>query len=312
MTTIDNADLVKISNSAFHCNSCDYTAHRKFNFILHLQSNKHKNNVSNNENNGILAKNSRQYECPNCTKTFNDRAGLWRHKKKCIKPDLEPLKEPIKEQTINDHDLIMMLIKDNSELKQMMIKVLEIGTHNTTNTNTNTNSHNVQNSHNKAFNLQFFLNETCKNAMNITDFVDSIKLQLSDLMEIGEKGYVESISKIIVNNLSKLEEPERPIHCTDKKRKTFYVKDQGHWEKEDEQQKRIKKAIKSISNKYFKLLPVYRAKYPDYRFATSAHSDEHSKIVIEVMVSDADKDDKIIHNVSKATLIRKEDERWTV
>jgi hypothetical protein len=169
------------------------------------------------------------------------------------------------------------------------------------------NSHNTQthtNSHNKAFNLQFFLNETCKNAMNITDFVDSIKLQLSDLMDIGELGYVESISKIIVQNLNKLDETERPIHCTDKKRETFYVKDEGQWLKEDEEKKRLKRVVKSVANKYFKLLPTYREKYPDYNKSSSIHSDEHSKIVIEVMTTDPAKDDKIVRMMSRATVIK--------
>ena len=122
----------------------------------------------------------------------------------------------------------------------MMIKLTENGITNTTNTNSNNTT---TNSHNKAFNLNLFLNETCKNAMNITDFVDSIKSQLSNLMEVGEVGYVEGISKIIVKNLNNLDETERPIHCIDKKRGTMYVKDQGEWEKEDEKKSKITRAV---------------------------------------------------------------------
>ena len=141
--------------------------------------------------------------------------------------------------------------------------------------------------------------------MNITDFVDSIKLQLSDLMNVGELGYVEGISNIIVKNLNNLDETERPIHCTDKKRETFYVKDQGQWEKEDEDKKKIKKIIKTIEDKNIRLLPQFREKYPDYNNSYSKTSDKYDKIVIEAMSSDKDKEEKIIKNISSVTTINK-------
>jgi hypothetical protein len=293
-----NKILPEFCSYRFSCQNCNYNTSKKSSFDDHLLSRKHTESMIDNE---ILPKICSDYSCPNCDKTYKDYSGLWRHKKKC-----GPSKEggsTIVDKDLTDKDLIMTLIKENSELKNLVFKVLENGTHNST-INNNTNNETHTNSHNKAFNLQFFLNETCKNAMNITDFVDSIKLQLSDLMDIGEAGYVESISKIIVKNLNNLDETERPIHCTDKKRETFYVKDQGQWQKEDEEKKRLKKVVKSIANKYFKMLPQYREKYPDYRDSDSIHSDEHSKIVIEVMTTDSAKDDKIVRNVSKATVIK--------
>jgi hypothetical protein len=292
MTTVDN-DLFSKNSNIFYCKYCDYTTVRKYNFKIHTESIRHKNNANDNENNGKLAKISKTYNCEICDKEYNDRAGLWRHRKKCCQKEIILKSDP------TDKDLIMMLIKENAELKNMMMKVIENGTHNTTNNNINTNSHN------KAFNLNFFLNETCKNAMNITDFVDSIKLQLSDLMDVGELGYVDGISKIIVKNLNNLDETIRPIHCTDKKRETFYVKDQNQWEKEDDNKTKLKKVVKTIANKNIRLLPQYRAKYPDYNDSDSIHSDEHSKIVIESMCCDKDKDDKIIKNISNVTTINK-------
>ena len=130
-------------------------------------------------------------------------------------------------------------MKENSEMKNMMMKVIENGTHNTTNNTTNTNSHN------KAFNLNFFLNETCKDAMNIGEFVDSLKLQLSDLEKVGENGYIEGISSIIVKNLKQLDVTKRPVHCTDKKRETVYIKDNNIWEK-DENKLQMHKLIKKV------------------------------------------------------------------
>ena len=178
------------------------------------------------------------------------------------------------------------------------MKVLENGTMNNSHNTTTTNSHN------KAFNLNFFLNETCKNAMNITDFVDSIKLQLGDLMDVGELGYVEGISKIIVKNLNNLDETIRPIHCTDKKREIMYIKDEGEWNKEDEKKTKLKKAINKIADKNIRLLPTFREKYPDYKDSHSKTSDKYDKMVIEAMTSDEDKNEKIIKNISKVTTIK--------
>ena len=123
--------------------------------------------------------------------------------------------------------------------------------------NNNTTNNVNNNSHNKTFNLQVFLNETCKNAMNITDFVDSIKLQLSDLIKVGEIGYVEGISNIITSNLQSLDISERPIHCTDKKREIVYIKDEDKWEKDNDNDK-LRKAIKKIAYKNEKLLPEFK------------------------------------------------------
>jgi hypothetical protein len=200
-------------------------------------------------------------------------------------------------------ELIMELIKDNKEMKQIILEQNNT-INNFVKNGTINNSNNTINSNNKAFNLQFFLNETCKNAMNISDFVESIKLQLSDLIHLGEVGYVEGISKIIVKNLNALDETKRPVHCTDKKRETMYIKDENEWTKEDDDNNKLIKVIRSISNKNIKLLPQFREKYPEYKNSSSKISDTYDKMVIEAMVSDTNKDDKIIKNISKATIIK--------
>ena len=139
--------------------------------------------------------------------------------------------------------------------------------------------------------------------MNITDFANSIKLQLSDLIKVGELGYVEGISSIIVQNLNALDITERPVHCTDKKRETIYIKDEDKWEK-DEDDKKIKKLIKHVAYKNQKLFPQFKEKYPDYNNADSKYSDQYSKIVIESLNdSDAENEEKIIKKISKATTL---------
>jgi hypothetical protein len=235
----------KKSAQNFECDSCDYLTCKFWEYKRHLSTHKHiRNTLATSGNKKSAA--GEGFTCELCNKEYADRTGLWRHKNRgcCMKNILEKMDDHAGPLDVNDKDELILellkqnaqLIKENSEFKNMMMKVIENGTtshsHNTTHTN----------SHNKAFNLQFFLNETCKNAMNITDFVESIKLQLSDLMEVGELGYVEGISNIIVKNLNNLDETERPIHCTDKKRETFYVKDHGQWEKEDHEKKTNKKS----------------------------------------------------------------------
>jgi hypothetical protein len=203
-----------------------------------------------------------------------------------------------------DKDLIMILIKENSELKNMMMEVIKTGTHNTTNNTTNTNSHN------KAFNLQFFLNETCKDAMNITDFVNSIQLQLSDLEKVGELGYVDGISNIIMKNLKQLDVTKRPVHCTDKKREVLYVKDEDKWEKEATENKIIRKAIKKVSHKNILMLPKFKDAHPDCSKSDSKYSDQYNKIMIESFGGpgddDSKKEDKIIKNISKTIVIERD------
>jgi hypothetical protein len=233
-----------------------------------------------------------------CGINFNSRTTLWRHKKKCNFEKDDYITEENKH--LNDKELIIMLVKQNTELMDML-------KNNNSNNINNTNS--LNNNNNKTFNLQFFLNETCKDAMNIMDFVDSIKLQLTDLEKVGEVGYTQGISNIITTNLKALDITQRPVHCTDKKRETMYIKDEDKWEKEDDNKSNLRKAIKRIANKNIKLLPQFREKYPDYNNSSSKISDKYDKMVIEAMGgsgnNDLEKEDKIIHNISNCVVIDK-------
>ena len=310
METLGKPYKLRKNYTKYFCEKCNYSTSRKSSYDKHILTSKHTK-VANGINFASLEtisckkmQNTQIYSCEFCQKEFLNRSGLWKHNKKCTCTPNQNNTVIEKPDDKNDK-LIEYLMKENSELRkeQTDIKqlILELVKNGITNTN---HSHNTTNSHNKAFNLNFFLNETCKNAMNITDFVDSIKLQLNDLMEVGELGYVEGISKIIVKNLNNLDETVRPVHCTDKKRETMYVKDEGQWMKEDENKTRLKKAIIRVSNKNIKLLPQFREKYPEYRNSSSKISDVHDKLVIEVMETDNDKKEKIIKNISKVTTIR--------
>jgi hypothetical protein len=291
----------------FFCEKCDFKCFTNTDWNRHNTTAKHIKTTNNNEKN--LENLKPKYLCNNCEKEYNDRAGLWRHKKKCFeKKEIKEFTETNITQYENSitPELVIEIIKQNQELQKQnqelqkqMLEVIKNGTNNT----------NISNSHNKTFNLQVFLNETCKNAMNIMDFVDSIKIQLSDIESIGELGYVNGMSKLIIKHLNALDENMRPIHCSDPKRDSLYVKDQNVWEKEDPDNKKIKKAIKYISHKNICALPEWKAKYPDCIYSDSLKSDQYNHIVIEAMGgsgdNDAEKADKIVKKIAKVVTIDK-------
>ena len=285
------------------CELCHYYTCNLKDYNKHLHTNKHFNRTNSNT---LEQKKSHEYSCKHCLKSYKARNSLWYHEQKCSEKSNKQYIED-KAKNITDKDeLIMFLIKECSDYKNilieqqgMMMKVIENGVGNYSQTINNNHSNN------KTFNLQVFLNETCKDAMNITDFVDSIKLQLVDLEKFAEVGYIEGISNIITTNLKALDVTQRPVHCTDKKRETMYIKDEGQWNKEDENNSKLRKAIKIISNKNIKLLPQFREKYPEYSNSSSKISDKYDKMVVEVMTTDAKKEDKIIRNILQSTTIDK-------
>jgi hypothetical protein len=319
MMTNDDTKEPKSAN-IFYCEICDFKCSKQCNYNRHLLSAKHINKTKMMTNDDKMMtkrakkskkeqncdkKNQNIFKC-DCGKGYKYRQGLHLHKKICCNKYY--LNEMLNDEEINpqiyDKELIILLIKqnselikDNSEFKNIMMEVIKNGTHNTTN------------SHNKTFNLQLFLNETCKDAMNIMDFVDSIKLQLSDLENIGKIGYVEGISNIITTNLNALDVTKRPVHCADKKREIIYIKDENKWEKEDEHKNKIKKAIKRVVYKSQRLIPEFKEKHPDCLKSSSKFSDQYNKIIVESMGgsgdNDLEKEDKIIKKISQQVIIEK-------
>jgi hypothetical protein len=220
-------------------------------------------------------------------------------KEKIIEEKNEPTTDTNIE--ISDKNLILTLIQQNNELQKQMLEVIKNGT--------NINTINNNNSNNKTFNLHVFLNETCKDAMNIMDFVDSIKISLSDIESIGELGYVNGMSKLIIKHLNALDENMRPVHCNDLKRSSLFVKDANVWTKEDDTNNKLKNAIRYIAHKNICALPEWRKKYPDCIYSESKKSDQYNHIVIEAMGGSGDNDDekadKIISKIAKTITINK-------
>jgi hypothetical protein len=295
----------------FYCQTCDFKCCKTSNYNKHLLTSKHKNQQIVNKINILSTeKMPYQFQCE-CGKKYKERSGLWRHKKKC---HIKEIHAEIFEPVTTDKDLISLLIKDRKEMEHFMIEqniefkkmVIDITKNQATSI-----IHNTTNSHNKTFNLQVFLNETCKNAMNIMEFVENVKINLSDLENVGKLGYVDGITNIIINNLKDLDISKRPVHCSDLKREVLYIKDENQWIKESEEKDKFRNAIKHIAHKNVQMIPEWKQKNPTYSLDDGRKNDEYMKIVMESMGGSDKKEDityenKIMKNVVKNIIIEKE------
>ena len=302
MATNGNNFYIKNTSDLFVCEQCDFSCSKKGDWNRHINTRKHKNqHLSTN----FTSKLHQPFICSQCNKEFKDRSGLWRHSQKKCSPNVfesASQNNPVFNETIDNKDLILTLLKQNNSLQNQVVELLKNGIHNTTNT-THTNSHN------KTFNLQIFLNETCKNAMNITDFVNSLQLQLGDLEKMGDVGYVNGMSNIIIKSLKDMDITERPVHCTDKKRETLYVKEDGSWDKESNNKPRIRKAIKQIARKNALLIKEYKEKHHDCMQSDSPYADTYNKLIIEAMggkdYDEECQESKIIKNITQEVSVDK-------
>ena len=305
-----NQNIAK-NRKEFCCQKCDYNTCNKFDYEKHCKTKKHEMAILAitiaDFSSNLSQKSQDQFKCE-CGKKYRDNSGLWRHRKKC-KSSCEVTTELVIELIKDNKEMRNLLMEQRQTIQQQSSTINNLAT--TNHIGGDNHSHKITNtnSHNKAFNLNFFLNETCKDAMNIMDFVDSIQLQLSDLEKVGEIGYVDGISNIITANLKALDVTQRPIHCTDKKRDVLYVKDQNKWEKEDDEKNKLRKAIKRVACKNQRLIPKFKEAHPDCIKAASKFSDQYNKMIIESMGgsgdNDLEKEDKIIKKITKEVTIDK-------
>jgi len=306
METLGDKKLLKTSYN-YYCQCCDYKCSKVFNWDRHILTSKHKKRIAESQ---TVTKNepdeqneqpqdTKHYKCNNCHKIYNSRNGLWKHKHKC-KTDNKPTK------TENEaKELIQYLMKENSEFKQLIIEqnkqMIELSKNSGNNNNNTTNNN---------FNLNFFLNETCKNAMNIMDFVNQLNVNTNDLEETGRIGFAAGISKIFINGLKDIDINDRPIHCSDFKREILYIKDQDQWNKESDDKVVLTKAIKHIAHKNMKQITEWTKQHPDYNDSTSKQNDKYLNIVKESMSGSSQEEtnknyNKIIKNIVKETVINK-------
>jgi len=301
------------------CQFCDFKCSKKSDWERHITTQKHLHRTKSINLEQKNAENAKKFFCKFCQKNYKARNSLWYHENKCefnteissnIDENIHITTQQQSQQQSQPQQtdiqaltgLIYELVKSNSELQKSMFDICKQGqTNYTSNINNNCN--------NKTFNLQFFLNETCKDAMNIMEFVESVKLQVSDLENVGKVGYIEGISNIIIKNLKEMDVEKRPVHCTDQKREVMYVKDENIWEKEDETNKKLRKAIRMIAHKNICMLKEFREKYPDCEEYDSKKNSQYNKIVYEAMGgkgdNDYEKDTKIIKKIAKNVTIDK-------
>ena len=316
-------------NMKYNCEKCCFYTNNKNDYRRHITTTKHKNNI------GLLKK-TQTHNCELCNKTFNDRSGLWRHKKKCndvtyISTNTIPDNRlsDITDENKHIHDItnthmnkdmiILELLKQNTEFQKLMVKettelrniiseqnqkMMEMAgnMNNPVNNNTNINSNN-------KFNLNVFLNEKCKNAMSLKDFVKSINISIQDFIETGERGFIDGISNIIVERINDMEIHDRPLHCTDLKRETVYIKDEDKWEKDTDKEK-LRKAVKGVAYKNERMRPIWYDSTPDVGIMGTDNYEKFFKYSEAALVGCGKEEtklfeDKIMKNIMKEATIDK-------
>lgn len=307
----------------YYCETCDFESRWKSDWNRHLGTSKHlnqpKSTVVNNISTEETTKTSNiisNFVCKNCSKSYKDRSGLWRHSKQCKEP--RPDNETIPQEQIETNqpqpslettEVIMAVLKDNKELKSMLAeqnnKILELINAKNTITNNITNNKTVNN----QFNLNLFLNETCRDAMNINEFIENIQIQTKELENVGNNGYVTGITDIILSRLKQLDVSKRPLHCTDIKRETLYIKDQNEWNRDTEEKTKIKTMITKIAKKNLKQIPVWREQNPECKEPENEKYDFCIKMMRNSLGEIGDEqiklDEKIIKNIAKQVIVDK-------
>ena len=288
----------------FLCESCHFKCSKESEYTRHLATLKHQKftKVYKSLQKNATADNALICEC---SKTYTTRMGLWKHKQKC--PIVKDKNDTIISSDLKDihgvdkDDLILKLLKDNEEIRQILKDVIPKMGNNTIINNNNNNTTN-------NFNLNFFLNEQCKDALNISEFVDSLKITFEDLLYSKKNGLVEGISNVMIRGLKELDIYKRPIHCTDKKRETMYIKDQDKWEK-DETHEIMKNTIEMIADKERTALQIWTDNNPDW-IETEKKQIEYLTMLrsISEPIEHVDKNDKkIIRAVSREVIVDKKD-----
>jgi len=317
-----------IKGTKYYCECCESYFDNKNVYSLHMSSKKHQ----------TKDQNFYKFTCSYCNKQYKARSSLWYHEKKCKEENhnahLLPVAQEVHTQDLTT-ELIMGIVQQNKDFKDLIVEqnkqnveqnqefkemimeqnkqIIELSMKTMTLATANNSSQQHINSHNtinNRFNLNVFLNEKCKDALNISDFINSLQISMNDVEQVGACGFVEGISKIFVNGLKQLDVYKRPIHCSDMKRETMHVKENNVWEKEDEEKTKIIEAIKTIADKNIKTIPEWKQENPDCRDSASKKSDQYLQIVGQALgacdkTKDKENYHKIIKKVAKEVVIDK-------
>lgn len=316
---MDNEKAPKIDNK-YYCEKCNFTCSKKSDYTRHLSTAKHKKQEMDNEK---TPKNATPYMCL-CGNEYKHASGLSKHKKKCTyiqnssKKETEEVSEDMSKPTMENylklmkqntelHEVVKQsneIIKQQSELVKQQSEMTMEAIDTVKNAKGNTINNNIS--------INFFLNDKCKDAMNIADFIDTLKISMGDLDNFGKGGFIEGVSNVIIKRLNELEVEERPIHCTDVKRKSLYLKDKDTWNKEDAEMNNMKKMIDTVRHKNMMKLPEWQEEHPSSKDISTPKNREYINIANKVMGGATDAEDEhnyksIISKVSNATILTKND-----
>lgn len=315
----------------YFCEKCGFKTRHTNDYNKHLLTAKHQNMGFSNQ---FEPKNSKKPEktqlpCSRCNKLFHSKSGLWNHNKKCSQKECD-LQVVIKDEgsriTIKDlekEDMVLKLFKENNELKELCFEQTrqlveqnkQIIEQNKQMTKIIDNvkvpsivNNGTMNNHNDTFNLNFFLNEKCKDAITLKDFVEGLQISIEDLENVGNNGFVKGISDIFLRGLSTLDVTKRPIHCTDMKRETIYLKDDDKWDKDDKENSKLKNAIQIVENKNLRKMPEWYTQHPGVKVLDSTDYNMQNKIIRNSCYDEYDDKseklrDKIIKVLCKETKI---------
>jgi hypothetical protein len=300
----------------FNCELCDYKCFKKSEYNKHLATYKHKANILGDTKISINI-----FTCDFCKKTYNSRNGLWKHNKICNINEKTENIVVIQDASANEikvlTSLVLEVVKTNTELQkqnqefqkqnhELQKQVLDVCKNIQPGTINNINTNNTTNNNNKTFNLNFFLNEQCKDAMNINDFIKSIKIDITDLERLGKEGYVEGFSRIILERLKEMDIYKRPLHCSDAKRETMYIKENDVWNKDESpNNEKMIEFIKAVEQRNYTSLLAYADEYPEVYKQESKRNVPYLHMAMQSNGT-AEKINKVMKRIIKEVVINKD------
>ena len=305
----------------FFCEKCNYKCSKQSIFDRHILTAKHKMATFGNEMATFGNEKVSTFICEKCDKEYTDRSGLWKHKKKC-NADIKNHNSPVGKQNISNimsTDIVLQILHQNQEFKQLLVEQQEENHKLQTqlieavkingNTITNNTVNHTTNNNNQKFNLNFFLNTTCKDAMNMSEFIENIEVNFKDIENIGKNGYVSGMTDMILSRIKELDVTKRPMHCTDLKRETMYIKDNDEWAKDTPENSKFHKMIDYVAKQNYAKMPLWRQRNPECLDSDHPKYDFCIKMMRNMLgdvgAEQIRLDNKVIKNLSKHIFIDK-------